>query len=38
MFRNSGIAAIGEIDGERVAPWSGKKAVGSVVSSLESKK
>lgn len=38
MFRNSGIAAIGEIDGERVALWTGKKASGAIVSPLEAKK
>lgn len=39
MFRNAGIAAIGEIDGQRVALWTGHKAVaGSVVPSMETKK
>ncbi len=39
MFRNAGIAAIGEIDGQRVAPWTGAKPpAGSVVPSMETKK
>lgn len=39
MFRNSGIAAIGEIDGQRVALWTGHKAgVGTVVPSMEGRK
>lgn len=39
MFRNAGIGAIGEIDGQRVAPWTGRKAASNaVVPSMEAKR
>ncbi|SOZ35594.1 zonular occludens toxin domain-containing protein [Cupriavidus neocaledonicus] len=39
MFRNAGIAAIGEIDGQRVALWTGHKAgAGSIAPSMETKR